>query len=96
MVNYFRAHGIRSFRVAKKLKLYIAKNCLCRSEDNFDAFYTEEEQAKSDLGVCITVIFMMVVVIVVISIKIAFYDKKTYPGVFGINSTITDIEGDGG
>ena len=51
----------------------------CIIEENVNLFLPSIQ-----LGICITIGFIIFVAVVVTTLKIIFFDKETYPGVFGI------------
>ena len=67
-------HFVRFIYLIYKLNLHS-----CIIEENFNLFLLSIQ-----LGICITIGFIIFVAVVVTTLKIILYDRETYPGVFGI------------
>ena len=74
----------------KMLITFIGKNSLIsrhylRSisvQEDSQSFIEHETKVKENLGICITICFIIFVAIFVTTLKIIFFDQETYPGIF--------------
>ena len=87
--NLGKIKQIREILIQSEIYLFNLYNLnmhFCIIEENVNLFLLAIQ-----LGICITIGFIIFVAVVVTTLKIILYDRETYPGVFGI--TKQELEG---
>ena len=56
------------------------------------SFIEHETKVKENLGICITICFIIFVAVFVTTLKIIFFDKETYPGIFQTRQELEAIK----
>ena len=53
-----------------------------QDEEDTASFQEHQDKVKENIGICLTILFIILVAVVVTTIKIFLFDKETYPSIF--------------